>query len=171
MPIASTLSYLKSLLNGIAMPGGLPNMACYITPPDPNVEANIPTSYVWDADFDESRNPDQGGTIPRNTGPGTASGFKAIEHSLEVFIVFFQANDAPDADSLFPGIVDAVMFTLRTSLDPSDVLTDPYTGQQSTLYDVGEIQRGRITISATANQAYDRYDSLITLTLHELIQA
>ena len=47
MPIASTLGFIKSLLNGLEMPGGIPNMACYITPPDPNVEAEIPTCYAW----------------------------------------------------------------------------------------------------------------------------
>lgn len=152
------------------MPGGLPNMACYITPPDPNVEGGIPTSYVWPADFDESRNPDKGGTIPRNTGPGTPSGDKPIEHSVEIFIVYFMANDEPLSDSLFPGIVDAVMFTLRTSEDPAKIM-DPFTGQQSTLYDVGETTRGRIVVSATADQAYNRYDCLLTCQVLELIQA
>jgi hypothetical protein len=152
------------------MPGGLPNMACYINPPDPNDEANIPTSYVWAPDFDESRNEEQGGTIPRNSGPGTPSGTKAIEHMIEVFVVFFQANDDPQADTLFFGVVDAVMAQFRTSADPA-IITDPYTGAQSSLYDVGEVQRGRTTISAVGDQAWNRLDSLITLQIHEIFQA
>ena len=152
------------------MPGGLPNMAAYVNPPDPNDEGNIPTAYVWAPDFDESRDETQGGTIPRNTGPGTPSGTKAIEHQIEVFLVYFMANDDPQADTLFFGVVDAVMACLRTSEDPA-IITDPYTGQQSSLYDVGEVQRGRTTISAVGDQAYNRLDALITATVHEIFQA
>ena len=47
MPIASTLAFVKNQLDGLPMPGGMPNMAAYITPPDPNVEAQDPTAYVW----------------------------------------------------------------------------------------------------------------------------
>jgi hypothetical protein len=173
MPLASTTSYIKSLLSGLPMPGGLPNMACYINPPDPNDEANIPTSYVWAPDFDESRTEEQGGSIPRNTGPQTPSGFKPIEHMIEIFIVYFQANDDPQADTLFFGVVDAVMAQLRTSpeLVGGVPVTDPYTGEQSALFGVGEVMRGRTTISAVGDQAWNRLDALLTVTVHELIQA
>lgn len=170
MPIASTLLYVKGLLNNLPMPGGLPDMVSYVMPLDPNVEAEIPTAYVWDPDFGESRNPDKGGTIPRNTGPGTASGFKPIEHMVDVFIVWFEADDDPQADSLFPGVVDAVMAQLRTSED-SAALTDPYTGEQSTLYDLGETMRGQIVVSAVSDQAWNRLDCLIRCQVSELIQA
>lgn len=170
MPLASTTSYIKSLLDGLPMPGSIPAMAAYINPPDPNVEASVPAAYVWAPDFGESRSPQQGGTIPRNTGPGTPSGFKAEEHSVEVFIVYFQANNDPDADTLFFGILDAAMAVLRTSPDPA-VITDPWTGMQSSLYDVGEVMRGRTTITATADEAFNRLDALLTLTVHEIFAA
>jgi hypothetical protein len=169
MPIASTLAWVKGQVNGLAMPGiNTPSMVAYITPPDPNDEAQYPTAYVWPTDGRESReNP---GTIPRNTGPDTPSGFKPINHMIDVFIVWFQADDDPDADSLFPGIVDAVMAALRTSPD-SETLTDPYTGGQSTLYDLGEQITYQIFINSLADQAYDRYDCLLRCTITELIQA
>lgn len=170
MPVASATSYIKGLLDGLAMPPPLPDMAAYVNPPDPNTEGGIPTSYIWAPDFDESRNPDQGGTIPRNTGPGTPSGTKALEHNIEIFVVYFQANDDPQADTSFFGICDAVMYRLRTSADPA-VIVDPYTGMQSQLFDVGEVIRGRTTISATADQAYNRLDALLSVTVHELFQA
>jgi len=170
VPIASTTSWFKQLLDGLAMPGGLPNMAAYVNPPDPNDEGGIPTAYVWAPDFDESREGQQGGSIPRNTGPGTPSGTKALEHMIEIFLVYFQAGDDPQADTLFFGIVDAVMARLRTSDDPAPV-TDPYTGQQSQLLDVGEVIRGRTTISAVADQAFNRLDALLTCTVHEIFQA
>jgi len=161
---------MKGLLDGLNMPSALPGMRAFIMPPDPNDESQFPTAYVWPADFDESRDPGGGGSLNRNTGLGTASGQKAIEHSIEVFIVFFQAGDAPDADSLFPGIVDAAMSALRTSADPAPV-TDPYTNAPSTLIDVGEVMRGRIVVSATQDQAINRLDCLLTCTVHEIIYA
>lgn len=169
MPLVSVLEYVKNTLNGLPMPGtGIPDMVAYITPPDPNVNAQVPTVYVWIPDFDESREPP--GTIPRNTGPGTPSGFKPVTHMVDLFIVWFMADDDPAADSLFPAIVDAVMAALRTSQD-SVTLTDPYTSEQSTLYDLGERMRGQIVISALADQAYNRYDALVRCQVMELIQA
>ena len=170
MPVASATNYIKSLLSGLAMPGGLPNMAAYVNPPDPNDEANIPTAYVWAPDFDESRSTEGGGSIPRNTGPGTPSGTKNIEYQIEIFIVYFQANDDPQADSLFFGVIDSVMSQLRMSPDPA-VITDPYTGAQSQLIDVGEVIRGRTTLSAVGDQAWNRLDALLSLTVHEIFFA
>ena len=162
--------FVKNQLDGIPMPGGVPNMAAYITPPDPNVEATIPTAYVWPTDGHESR--DEPGTIPRNTGPGTPAGFKPINHMVDVFIVYFGADDDPQADSLFPGIVDAAMFALRTCED-SATLQDPYNPNvTTTLYDLGEIMSYQIVISALADQAFNRYDCLLRCgPVMELIQA
>lgn len=170
MPVTSTCLYIKTLLAQLPMPGGLPNLAAYITPMDPNVDSQYPTAYVWPTDWDESRTGEHGGTIPRNSGPGTVSGIKPIEHSIDIYIVYFMPDDAPLADSLFTGIVDAVTAQLRTSEDPAPV-TDPFTGTQSVLIDVGEVMKGRIVVSATSDQAWNRYDALLTCTVHELIRA
>ena len=170
MPIASTTLYLKQLLDGLAMPGGLPNMAAYVTPPDPNVQAEVPTCYVWPTKGREARESGKGGTIPRNLGPETPSGTKPILHMIDLFVVYFQADDDPQADSLFPGIVDAVMFALRTSEDPA-VVVDPYTAQSSELIDVGENQTYEIVISALEDERYNRYDALVVAEVMELIQA
>ena len=109
MPITSTIQYVKAQLDGLAMPGGIPNMAAYITPPDPNVEAEIPTCYIWPTKGREARESGRGGTIPRNTGPQTPSGTKPITHMIDLFVVYFGADDDPQADSLFPGVIDAVL--------------------------------------------------------------
>ena len=68
MPITSTIQYVKAQLDGLAMPGGIPNMAAYITPPDPNVEAEIPTCYIWPTKGREARESGRGGTIPATPG-------------------------------------------------------------------------------------------------------
>jgi hypothetical protein len=172
MPIASTLSFIKGLLVDLPMPGGLDSMAAYITPPDPNVETQIPTAYVWPTDGEEGRDPDKGGAVPRNSGPGTESesGTKGTEHNIDVYAVWMASNDEPDIDCLFPGIVDAVMAAFRLSADPATA-TDPYTGQQSTLIDVGERMNYRITIRSLVEQAYNRYDALIGLSVLEVFHA
>ena len=170
MPIASTQAYIQSLLDGLPMPGNAPDMVAFITPPDPNVEAGPPTAYIWPVDGNESRNPASGGAIPRNTGPNTPAGRKPLEHMIDIYVVFFSPDDDPDADAQFPGIIDAVMDALRTSANPV-VVTDPYTGLETQLIDVGERLTYRITINALADQAFNRYDGLVTAPVLELLQA
>ena len=152
------------------MPGGLPNMAARITPRDPEVETDIPTAYVWPTDGDEGRDPEKGGAVPRNSGVGTASGTKGTEHNIDVYVVWFGADDEPDIDCLFPGVVDAVMAAFRFSADPAQAV-DPYTGQVSTLVDVGEKMSYRITLRSLVEQAFNRYDCLLSLSVLEVIQA
>jgi hypothetical protein len=170
MPIASSLGYVKGLLVGLPMPGSLPAMNAYITPPDPNTETDIPTAYVWPTEGAEGRDPEKGGAVPRNSGPGTASGTKGTEHAIDVYVVWFGADDEPDIDSLFPGIVDAVMAAFRFSDDPAAAV-DPYTGEQSTLVDIGERMSYRITLRSLVEQAYNRYDALVGLSVTEIIRA
>lgn len=170
MPIASTLGFIKGLLVDLAMPGQLPSLAAYITPPDPNVQTDIPTAYVWPTDGDEGRDPEKGGAVPRNSGPNTASGTKGTEHNIDVYVVWMGSNDEPDIDNLFPGVVDAVMAAFRYSDDPATA-TDPYTEEKSTLVDIGERMSYRVTLRSLVEQAYNRYDSLISLSVLEIIRA
>jgi hypothetical protein len=168
MPIASTLQYLQGLLDGLPMPETCPPMAAYVDPPDPNTETDIPTAYVWPTNFGEDRDPKKGGrSMPRNTGPGTFSGVKIIEHSVDIYIVWMGANDDP----LFPGIVDAAMKALRFAAPMPTQVTDPYDGTVSQINDVGETMTGKIVVSALADQAYNRYDSLIVVPVAEEISA
>ena len=95
MPIASVNAFVKSLLDDIGMPAGLPAMAAYLNPPDPNVEASFPSAYILSAAGPEKRL-----AGPRNTGPGTSSGQKTISHEVRVLVVYEIANDDPDADTL-----------------------------------------------------------------------
>ncbi len=173
MPITSCQQYIKGLLDGLPMPGGAPPLAAYVTPPDPNVESEIPTAYIWPSDGDESRNTNMAGTMPRNTGPGTFSGDKTINHRLTVWFVWFQADDDSDADTLFPGMVDAIMYALRFAVpDPEEYLTDPWTGGLSQLADTGENMRYRIDPPhSTKSQRYLMYVAEIDLPLIEVISA
>ncbi len=170
MSIVSVQVFIRDFLQNLPMPNGGYNLKAYITPPDPNDESEFPTAYIWPTDGDETREPQHGGTIPRGNAPTAPSGNKPVMHNIDIYLVWFGADEDPDADSWFPGMVDAVMAALRYSKMPQ-LLTDPYTGFQTTLVDLGENQAYEIVVSATANQAINRYDARIRLKLLELIFA
>jgi hypothetical protein len=172
MPINTTQVYVKNLLNGLAWPfTGVPALACQITPPDPNVEANIPQGYVWPSRGKENRDPRRGGTIPRATGPNSPSGLKTQTHRLDVYLVWWGQDDDPDSDTLFPGMVDWVMETLRLAPDTTPVLLDPWTNRESYLIDIGEDMNYELTVRAVADERFNRYDALITCVISEVFAA
>ena len=164
-------SYLRAILDGLEMPASIPAAQAFITPPDPRVQAKVPAIYVWPSDGQENRSTELGGTIPRNTGPSTPSGTKGLLHQFDIYVTWFSANQGRQADPLFPGIVDTIMFALRTSLPNPAEMTDPFTGQASTIYNVGETQKYRIGIEATADERWLRYDSLIQCSIWEILNA
>ena len=172
MPILATMTYIQGLLQGLPMPGeNTAAMAAYIDPPDPNDETDIPTAYVWPTDGDESRDPRNSGSMPRNSGPGTFSGDKPLVHNPEVYIVWMGSADDDQTGAIWLGIVDAVMAALRTAYPNPVVITDPYTQAESQVADVGEKMHYRIVVSALADQVYNRYDALIKGPVTEVISA
>lgn len=164
-------TFLLSLLDNLEMPYGRPSAKAYITPPDPRVQAKIPAIYIWPSDGDENRSPDLGGTVPRNTGPNTASGTKGIHHRFDIYLTWFSAESGRPQDPVFPGMVDAVMMALRYSQPNPAYLTDPNTNITSTVYNIGEEQTYRTGVESTADERQKRYDCLINLPVWELITA
>lgn len=164
-------SFLRALLDGLEMPASVPAAEAFITPPDPRVKAKVPAIYIWPSDGQENRSKELGGTIPRNTGPGTPSGTKGLLHQFDIYVTWFSANQGRQADPLFPGIVDTIMLALRTSQPNPAEMTDPYTGQVSTIYNVGEQIKYRIGIEATTDERWLRYDSLLQCSIWEIINA
>jgi hypothetical protein len=181
VPINSTLQYIKTLLDDLPMPGGAPPLRAFITPPpvDDNPMAE-PHAFIWPSSGEESRNPERGGTVPRaltkpmwlNGGAvGTPNcGTKPIDHAIHVYVIWDQANDDEQADSWFPGMIDAIGWQLRVSLDPA-VVIDNYDGTVSTLIDVGESIPYQMAVRYLADQRYLRYDCLLPLPILELIQS
>jgi hypothetical protein len=164
-------AYLLSVLDGLQLPYGIPAAQAYITPPDPRVQAKIPAIYIWPSDGQENRSSELGGTIPRNTGPGTASGTKGLLHQFDIYVTWFSVGSGKQQDPRFPGIVDTIMMALRTCQpNPAD-FTDPNTGLTSTVYNIGEQLRYRIGVEDTADERQKRYDSLIQCSIWELINA
>ena len=172
MTIGATQLAIQRLIDQLPLYGGIPPLAAYITPPDPNTEAEVPTAYVWPSRGEESRGNGgaAAGTVPRNTGPGTPSGWKNDVHSMDVWIVYFGQDDDPQADTLFPMIVDVVMKAFRTCQNPI-LAVDPYDESQSWLVDVGEKMSYQIDLRALSDQAYNRFDALVNLTVTELFQS
>ena len=107
MSLAAVQQYIKSNLDGIGWPfGGVENLACYIQPPNPNVQSEIPTAYVWMQRDRETRDTDRlkTGTIPRAATPGGASGAKAVTFPVDVSV----GTARFDADELIGVGVDFV---------------------------------------------------------------
>lgn len=170
MPIVSVQNAILNILNDLPMPNGNYRLEAYITPPDPETDYSNPHAFIWPTTGKESRNPAEGGAIPRNTGVNTPSGTKAIRHEIEVYLRWYGSDDDPDADSWFPGQVDAVMWALRTAPDPL-VIVDPFTEIESQMIGLGEVQNYHVTIRATEDEAYNMYDCLIECPLWEIIHA
>lgn len=172
MPINTAQVYINDLLNGLVWPfTGVPPLQSQITPPDPNVEANIPQAYIWPSRGKESRDPRRGGTIPRATSANSPSGLKVQTHRLNIWLVWWGQDDDPDSDTLFPGMLDAMMDTLRLTPDTTPLLLDPWTNRESYLIDIGEDMDYQITLRAVEDERYNRYDGLITCVINEVFAA
>jgi len=169
MGLVSVQTYLKEQLNQLILPvAGASTLEAFITPPDPEFSPT-PKAYIWAGQGDETRE-----SMPRNLNGtiGTAA-WKELHHSVDVYLVWFSDTsvDTADEDSAFPGMVDAVMWRLRTVADPA-VCLDPLTGRESQLLDVGE----RMTYDApglrsTIDERISRYDARLQLQIMEVFQA
>lgn len=172
MPIVTVQSFLLNLLDGLELPYGMPALEGNITPPDPRVKARIPAAYIWPSPGIENRSTELGGTVPRNKGFGTESGTKGIKHEFDIYITWTGArNKGKQSDALFPGIVDAVMAALRYSMPNPAYLTDPNTGETSTVYNVGEDMRYQVGLEDLADERLMRYDCLISCSVWEILNA
>ena len=171
MPVVTVQPWLLSLLDNLEMPYSVPAAKAYITPPDPRVQAKIPAIYIWPSDGTENRSSELGGTIPRNTGPNTPSGTKGLLHQFDIYVTWFSSNSGKQQDPVFPAIVDTVMLALRYSQPNPAYLTDPATNLTSTVYNTGENLHYRIGVESTADERWLRYDSLLTCSVWEIINA
>jgi hypothetical protein len=171
LPIVTIQGFLRGLLDNLELPYGIPAAKAYITPPDPRVRARVPAIYIWPSDGQENRSGELGGTIPRNTGAGTASGTKGLLHQFDIYITWTSAGGGTQQDPKFPSIVDTVMLALRTAQPNPAELTDPATNLTSTVYNVGETMTYRTGIEALEDERWLRYDSLIQCSVWEIINA
>lgn len=165
MTINATLQHAKTLLDGLAIPGQTTALTAFVAPPPVNDDqAGPPAVYVWAADGTEGRQ-----AVPRGTAP--AAGWKTTQHILSLWVTWFDAADAADADVAFPAVMDAILQALRSSADPAEV-TDPLTSAASNLVDLGEDMTWTyVPPQALADQRWLRYDAEIKTTVTEEFQA
>lgn len=178
-------AYVQSLLQDMPWPAamvGLQPLAAYITPPNPNVQSEIPACYIWPSRGRETRDTDRlkTGTIPRAATPGGDSGTKADEYSIMVWLVWMMSTDDPDVDSLFPGMAWQVMSVLRGGAYAADgtsysqtpyKLADPWTAEPSYLIDLGEDMTFEFYERLLAPERFMRLDCVIDLSVSEVIAA
>jgi hypothetical protein len=167
MSLVTVQTWIKQQLDGLVLPGpaGVQPLEAVITPPDPNEDPQ-PVAYIWPTGGREHRQ-----AVPRNTGPGTAAGWKNFEPNIDIYLTWFNNQDDPYADVAFPSVVDAVMNALRTSPDPAEMV-DPNTGAVSWLAGVGEdMDWSNLGVNAVNDQRWLRYDALIRVSFTEFISA
>jgi hypothetical protein len=178
--LVACMQYTQTLLQTVTWPAAmlaLPSppgaLQVNLTPPNPNVIASAPTASVWFLRGMESRDQDRlrVGTIPRASYAGGPSGTKGVEHTIAVYIAWegTSATD-PNQDILFPGMLDAIRAVLRVSADPV-VVTDPWTGDQSYIVDVGEVIEYSTDLEALAPQRLNRWDGLLTCPVVEVFSS
>ena len=170
MPIATAQAFVQSILQDATPPGGTGikgPLQCLITPLDPDVNPDGGARiYVWPATGPEKRR-----AMPRNKGRNTPAGWKQLTHDLEIFLVWMDYQDDPQADVNFPLLIDYVMMLLRTAPNPA-LVTDPETGQVSNMVNLGEVMTYDFVPPRTLEpQTMRRYDARIRCSLLELFQS
>ncbi|HUN38473.1 MAG TPA: hypothetical protein VMU95_41310 [Trebonia sp.] len=176
MPISSTLAHVNSLLDGASIPGNAGvRLESFISAPDPETTQKNPHAYVWASKGPEKRNSGKRNTppagAPQPTPASTNSGFKILNHNLEIYLTWFNDNRDPQINASFPLVVDLVMNILRCCKMPMD-LVDPATGINCQLINLGEVLNYEyVPTRSTASQRMQRNDALITAPVEEWIQA
>jgi hypothetical protein len=167
VPVNVVLQALKTILDGLVLPGDAGALEAYITPPDPRDDPP-PAVYLWSSRGIETRQ-----ALPRSQTPGaiTTSGWKEIEHTVDAYLTWFGESQSAGADSSFPLAVDGIMAALRTG--PSPLYTsDPATGVRSDLVDIGErISYTMVPMRSMQDQRWLRYDCMFNIRVLEFFQA
>jgi hypothetical protein len=166
MPLNAIQNYVKGLLDGAQLPLGQGTLQAFITPPDPG-EGTDPTIYIWGSVAHEKRQ-----TMPRHQpGNYSSGGFKWIEHTIDLWLVFCAYADDEMVDSLFPAVIDSVMAILRDTQMQVPII-DPVTGMKSTVEMIGEVMTWDYApVHSLEDQRMLRYTARLTVDVKELIQA
>lgn len=157
------------ILDGLILPGTAGVLSAFITPPDPRTDAQDPAAYIW-----SSRGAERRQALPRGNTPGAGSlaGWKEIDHEVSIWLTWFDEDSDSDADTSFPAVLDAVLNALRTSGKSPLYTSDPLTGMQSDLVDIGErMEYELVPPRSTASERFLRYDAQITARVLEFFQA
>ena len=165
MSLRAATDYLKGLLNNQVY-GSFPATIAYTEFMDPTKYGTNPVLVVWDGHGDEHR----------YTLGGIAK-TKELTHRIQVFMIFamqpapqpLPAGDPVPAPLSFRDLIEGVMQTLRTSPQPT-IVTDVFTGKQSTLTYVGEDMTWQYDIpEAIEKQGLEKFAALLTVRVREYL--
>ncbi len=166
MPINSVQLQVKSILNGLALPGQSLPLLAYIAPPVPGEVAQT-LAFIWGATANEMPQ-----TFSRAKALGTTlGGFKKVTYNIDIWLYMIDQSDSITADSNFPLVIDAVRNAMASAQYPL-LLTDPTTGQVSQLLMIGEkITTDYAPVRTLDDQQLVLYQGLLVVTVEEAIQS
>lgn len=163
MPLNSVQQYVAGLVNGIQVATIEKPIEAFITPPTVE-DIDGPKAYVWGA-----RNRGRRQTMPRGIAP--AAGFKRLDWTVDIYLVYETTPDDPMVDQEFPLIIDAVLTKLWSTPMPV-FITDPITQQVSQIQSVGEqwdLEYPPERTPATLRMLW--YSARIAMDILEIVQA
>lgn len=174
MPVASTVAYVRDLLDGQNLPGQGGRLDAFVSPPDPKVDSRNPAAYVWMSKGSTKRVSGPRSVPPANLWQMDANGprgWKKMLHNISIYLTWFDDNTDPMQDSTFPTVLDWVMMTLETAKMPHDV-TDQSTGSVAAqIINLGQnLDYEWVPVRSTADQRMQRQDALITAPTEEWVQ-
>jgi hypothetical protein len=155
--------YVQSVINGMQIPGIAKPLDVYITPPMVE-DIDGPRAYVWGGKLGGKRQ-----TMPRVT-VGNQSGFKKLDWTIDVYVIYETTPDSTTIDQEFPVIIDALLNRFWTTTMPL-VIEDPSTGQVSQILAIGEdfdLDYPPEKAPATLRMVY--YTARIGLSVYEAVQ-
>lgn len=123
MSLYAVEAYVASILDGLVA-ANLPAAQAWVQPPPVTQPAEAPQIYVWGSNLNEER-----ATYPRGAGQ------RRTLNNVDIILQWIADQDSSTAP--FPVLIDAVRSALRAVVLPVD-LTDPYSGEQSSLTDFAE---------------------------------
>jgi hypothetical protein len=163
----SVQQYVRGLLDQLPLPLNLGRLAAFIDPPNPG-DGTQPAVYVWGSTQQEFRQ-----TMPRARPGNLASGgFKKVEHAIDLWLIWFGDAEDPRASSMFPLVIDSINKQLRNTLMPVQGVTDPDTGDVSTILSIGEkIDSDYAPVHSLEDERWLVYNAHIICHVTELLQA
>jgi len=99
--------YVKGLIDGLAMPPGVPGpLTAWITPPVTEKIAS-PRAYVWGGRLKGGRQ-----TAPRGRG------MMRLNWTVDVYVAYMSTPDKAMQEEPFPKVTDAILWTFMTTTMP-----------------------------------------------------
>lgn len=172
MPLYDVLKQTATELNGLTVPGvselGAAKADVAFPVGAQDADPMTPLLFVWEgAPLKERRK-----TMPRNQDGNVATaGDKRLTHQVAVFVILTMPDAGARNCQIYLELVEEVAKTLRLS-QINVPLTNPDTGQQSTLLLIGEVIEAQISVPRQLkNQKIVQFRASVTTEAWENLKA